>query len=154
MPIRYTQRFTEGVLYETGIPPANHGIAVHNTPWVDMSDFHRAVAELSTGVMAQGATLDMALQQATDNAGAGVKAIIAKGGGAKAINQLTQAGGNGNDRVVIELQSEELDVTNRFRWVRAQITIAGAAVFFDAQIKRFQAGHSPVSVAALTEVID
>lgn len=154
MPIRYTQRFTEGVQYEAGLPADSYAIGVHDTGWVDMNGFGRCVGELSVGEMQAGATLDMILQQAPNATPtpAQVTNVTAKGGGNKAITQLTQAGGDGGDRLVIECQSEELTQGNRF--VRLRCTVAGAAVEFDAHIKRFQFSHSPVSVAALTEVVD
>jgi hypothetical protein len=152
MPLRYTEQFTEGVEYEAGLPADSYAIGVHNTPWVDMNSYHRGVGELSVGEMQAGATLDCVLQESTTAAGANIQAVGAKGGGNKAITQLTQAGGDGGDRVVIEFQSEE--ITMGHRWVRLQLTVAGAAVELDAQVKRFQAAHSPVSIAALTEVVD
>ena len=145
----YTERFSEAHVILAQHDPRVRQVATHVSGWVSMENYHRAVLHLKVGNMGNAATLDADIQQASDSTGTGAKAITGK-----SITQLTQAGGNGNDRVVIEFQSEELNVTAGFRWVRAQITIAGNTVFCDAHIKRFQAGHSPVSVAALTEVID
>ena len=152
MATNYTERFSEGFQAEAGLAPDARAAAVYNTPWVSMQNFQRAVAILRTGEMAATVTLDCVMQEAQDNAGTGAVAIAGK-----AITQLTQAGGDGNDTVMIELQSEELQVASGatgFDHVRLQITVANAAVDFDAFILRFCFGHPPVSVAALTEVVD
>lgn len=149
MGLIYTNRFTEveelgGILY-----PVNRAIATYNTAWTSMSNFQRLVAKLSVGVIAAGGTVDMLLQQATDAAGTGAKAIAGK-----AITQLTQAGGDGDDVCIIELRTEELDVDGQFEFVRAQLIVAGNTAFTNLEVWKHVANYPPVSVTPLTEVVD
>lgn len=143
----YTERFTEVHQHVTALYPANRAAAVYNTNWADASGHHRFVVELFVGVMAQGATLDLVIQEATDNAGTNAANIAGK-----AITQLTQAGGDGDDTVIIEVRCEEL--TPGYRYVRAVMTIANAAVFTCLSAKGVVARYQPVPIGGLTEVVD
>ena len=148
----YTQRYTEGheITALTGVLYADsRGAGNHNTAWLSMANHQRAVFVLNVGEMQQGATLNMILQEATSAAGAGVQAIAGK-----AITQLTQAGGDGNDMVVIELRTEEMDVDNQYDFVRAQVVVAGAAVECSLVPYRFEANYPPVDVTAWQEIVD
>ena len=145
----YTRRFTE-ICQLPGHAIDTWAIGVHTVQnYVNLANHQRAVVLLFTGEMAQGATLDLSLLQATDAAGTGAKAIAGK-----AITQLTQAGGDANDRVCIELRTEELDVDNGFCFVGATMTIAGGTV--EACVTGFliASNYVPVSVAVWTEIVD
>ena len=88
----YTERFSE-----THYPLASYhadslGISTVYTAYVSLANYHRAVAGIDVGDMAGTATLDVSIVQASDTAGTGVKAITGK-----AMTQLTQAGGDGDD---------------------------------------------------------
>lgn len=150
MGMIYTNRYTEveelgGVLHAD-----SRTAATYNTAWTSMSNFQRGIVVLDVGEMQAGATLDLALQQATDATGTGAKAFTP----AKAITQLTQAGGDGDDVVVVEFRTEEMDVNGQFEFVRAQVVVAAAAVECTAMLWKHAANYPPVSVTALTEVVD
>lgn len=151
----YTERLSEAV-YPLAIEYADsQAIGAHAGAWVNVSLYHRLWLVVNVGEMQAGATLDAALQQATTTAGAGVKAILAKNQVTnKAITQLTQAGGDGDDLVCIELQTEEMDVTNLFDCVRFVITIAGAAVEYAAVLYGCISRHKAVPTTNWTEIID
>ena len=112
----FTERFSEVNAVLGGLHADQRVAGNYNTAWVAMNNYHRAVVLIDVGPMAAGATLDVLLQEATDAAGAGVQAIAGK-----AITQLTQAGGDQNDWVMIELRSEELDENNAYAFIRAQV---------------------------------
>ena len=145
----YTMRWTEREATLAVIDADAYAIGVYNTAWADMSVYHRAVAFLNVGDMAQGSTVDLLLQEATDAAGAGAQAIAGK-----AITQLTQAGGDGDDICIIELRSEELDENNAFRFVRAVLTVAGGASDAFVLVLGTVPRYLPVPVANVTEIID
>jgi hypothetical protein len=145
----YTERFTEQ--YQLGAVeyPDSLGAGTTNGTWLSMADAHRAFFLLLVGDIAATGTVDFLLQQATDAAGTGAKAIAGK-----AITQLTQAGGDSDDACGIELQAEELDVSGGFDYVRWQLTRANAAAelavaVFLGEPMRFQ----PTVVTAWTEII-
>jgi len=142
----YTVEFSEVHQVGAELYPDNMAAAVHQSAWFDMSIHHRAACILMVGDMGQGATVDLVLQEASDNAGTGAVNIAGK-----AIAQLTQAGGDGNDVCIIELRTEEM--TPGFDFVRAVLTIANAAV--DASLITFGIvnRYAPVATALVTEIV-
>ena len=142
----YTEQFSEvNAVLET-LDSDARAAGNYNTGWVSVSTYHRQAIILNTGDMAQGATLDLIIQEATDVAGAGVLAIAGK-----AITQLTQAGGDGNDTVVIEVRSEEL--TPGYSFIRAQATVANAAVDMAVIVLGIIPRYPPVPLTNVTEVV-
>lgn len=142
----FTERFSEVNQFHDGLYPDARAAAVYNTGWISMNVFHRAVCVIRVGEMAQGATFDCLLQEAQDAAGTNAAAIAGK-----AIAQLTQAGGDGNDTLVIELRSEEL--TPGYDFVRAQATVGANAVDCDVYILRFVPRYIAVNAAMLTQIV-
>lgn len=144
----YTQMFSEG--FE---PLANEfadalGAGTVDSAWVSMAVYHRGGLLLNVGDMAQGSTLDVSIRQATTAAGVGAKAIAAK-----AITQLTQAGGDGNDILFIELRSEELDVANNFDFISVRRVIANANVELGWTLLGFISRFKPTPGTNWTEVV-
>jgi hypothetical protein len=144
----YTHNFTEVHRPGGQLFPALRGIGVYNTVWLRMNNHQRAVFLLDVGAMGAFSTLDMTIQQATNTAGAGAKAIAGK-----AITQLTQVGGDENEQIVIELRTAELDVDGGFDTIRAQVTVAGAQVLFSLKPLRGCSNQPPVPVGLWTEIV-
>jgi len=145
----FTERFTEQ--YQLGAVEYADSLAAatYNGAWQSMRDFHRAVAILIVGDIQVGGTVDFILQQATDTAGTGAKAITGK-----AITQLTQAGGDGDEACIIELRTEELDVSNGFDCIRWRLTLGTAASEVAVLVLRGSPPrYQPVSTTAWTEVV-
>jgi len=145
----YTERFSE--VHEPGLfePADSFGISTRNSTWMLMENYHRGVLQLIVGEMAQGATLDVLLRQATSAAGAGAKAITGK-----AITQLTQAGGDGDDYITIDLQTEQMDCANNFDYVGVRCIIAGAAVEYAYVFNAYEARYKPVVQTNYTEAVN
>lgn len=144
----YTQRFTEGF---APLVTEFSDILVAGTvdsAWVSMAEYHRATLVLNVGDMVATATLDISIRQATDAAGTGAKAIAGK-----AITQLTQAGGDGNDLLDIELRSEELDVANNFDFISVRRIIANANVELGWTLFGMISRHKPVSATNWAEIV-
>jgi hypothetical protein len=144
----YTERFSEDNEVLGHIPADSETTAV-TSGWLLMENHHRAVALISVGDMVATATLDATLTQAQDSIGTGAKAITGK-----AITQLTQAGGDSNKVVMIELRSEELDVSNGFEYILLTITPAVAAVEFAAFVLGTVSRYKPVSTTNVEEIVD
>jgi len=102
------------------LPPADQGDL--NTAWVepfaDGGSAERAVFEIVVGTA--GANLDMKLTQATSSGGAGAKDIT--GAAITAITTTT-------DLCIktIEIGPGAMDDKNGFKWVRAEVLVAGAS---------------------------
>lgn len=143
----YTERFTEvhdvlAVEYSDA-----RGPVAHQSAWLDMENYHRGFLELNVGEMAQGATLDCQLWEAQDNVGTGA-ALIA----GKAITQLTQAGGDGDDLVGINLRTEEMTPGTKF--VQVRMTIANAAVEVGYTFKGCISRYEPVPTTLWSEIVN
>jgi len=144
----YTELISERQEMAGVIHPDLHGPGEYYTAWFDHSRAHRSTWRLWVGDIAQGGTVNFDLVQATDSVGTGAKAIAAK-----AITQLTQAGGDSDDEVFIELRTEELDVQNRFSFVRGHLTIGAAAANAGVSVFGDNPRFAPVSVAGVTEIV-
>jgi hypothetical protein len=143
----YTERFTEMHQQAVALYPDSRAAAVYNTNWAACHTHHRFIVELLVGDMAQGATIDLALQEATDDTGTNAANIAGK-----AITQLTQAGGDGDDACVIEVRMEEL--TPGYDYVRAVLTIGGGACDTALIGLGVVARYQPVPTGGLTEIVD
>lgn len=144
----YTERFSE-VNEVLGHIPADSETTAVTSGWLLMETNHRAVAIISVGDMVATATLDATLTQASDALGGGAKAITGK-----AITQLTQAGGDGDQILMIELRAEELDVSGGFEYILLTITPAVAAVEFAAIVLGTVTRYMPVSTTNVAEIVD
>ena len=117
----YTNRISEDLYPLTAHPCDSTGTfgstGTFESDWVQIE--HRGWLTLCVGDIAAGGFIDAGLEQATSVAGAGAKAIAGK-----TITQLSQAGGDSDSLVCIELQAEEFDVNNRFAWVRFYLTVS------------------------------
>ena len=122
--------------------------STYRTPYFSMAIHHKLLAIISVGDMAQGATFDATLLEATDAAGTGAKVITAK-----AITQLTAIGGDSNDALAINLRTEEMDAANNFDHVSLRIRVGTATVNFSAMVLGNVPRYAPVSQIAWTEVV-
>jgi hypothetical protein len=144
----YTERRSEvmnPILFE---PADSFAISTRNSAWGNMENYHRGWLVLIVGDMAGGATLDCLLREATDVLGTGAQAIAGK-----AITQLTQAGGDGNDIICIELQTEEMDSANNYDFIGVRCIIAGAAVEYAYVFFACESRYNPVAATQWTEII-
>ena len=147
--MQYTQRFTENYQVGPGFFPATYAIGVYQSAWANMANNQRAVFVLGTGAMAAGATVDVQLWQATDAAGAG--AVIIAG---KAIIQLGQALGDGNDSVAIELRTEEMNVSAGYNYISAVVTVGGNTCALTGTFFLGGTNQAPVPIGLWTEIVD
>jgi hypothetical protein len=142
----FTQEYSECAAILGVLNSDQRAAGNYNTAWADVSTYHRAAVIINVGDMAATATLNVIIQEAQDAAGTGVAAIAGK-----AITQLTQAGGDGDDIVIMELRSEEL--TPGFDFIRAQATVANAAVDLALEVVGLIPRFPPVPLTNVTEVV-
>ena len=118
------------------------------SPWIDMAGRHKAIAKIYVGDIGQAGTVDVELQQAQDANGTGAAAIAAK-----AITQLTQAGGDSNDSCAINLRTEEMNAGANYTHIRARLDVlvasANVCVVLEGNVPRY----APVTQTPWTEVI-
>lgn len=81
--------------------------------WVDASEAPNFIARANLGALG-GGTVTLSFEQATDNAGAGAKALA--GGSASATN---------NANVEAEIEAGSLDHANGFKFFRAKLANVG-----------------------------
>jgi hypothetical protein len=133
------------------INPVSQGVGTAVSGWIDISKFDKLKGKVAVGVLGAGATVDAKLQQATSSGGAGAKDIAGK-----AITQLTQAGADSNKQVLINLFSDELDVTGGFKFVQLSITVSVAASLIYGEMEGFTPRYAPASdndAASVDEII-
>lgn len=144
----YTERFSEVHQVLAHIPADSETVEI-NTGFVALNLIHRLVVIISVGDIAATGTFDVALQQATTTGGAGAKALAGK-----STTQLTQAGGDGDDLLIIEVKSIELDVSNSFDCVNVRISPAVAASEFSVLVLGICQRFVAVPTTLVTEIVD
>ena len=144
----YTERFTE-VHYPLDADYSDSFAIGHFTSdYVSLANYHRAVVVINVGDIAAGGAFDAHLLQATTTAGASAKAITGK-----AITHLVQEDGDGDALLAIELQTEELDVTNNFDCIALYFINTSAAVELSYVIYGIEPRFPPTGTTNWTEVV-
>lgn len=143
-----TERFSETAEVLAHIPADSETVEV-NTGWIFAGNHHRYAVLISLGDMAATATFDIDVEQAQDSTGTGAKNITGK-----SITQLTQAGGDGNQTLIIELKGTELDVSGGFPYIQVEVTPANAAVEFAVFLLGLVPRYAPVSTTNVEEIVD
>ena len=129
------------------IHPDLHGPAEYYTPWIDHSAMHKSWWEILVGDITATGTIDFDITQATDSAGTGEKAIAGK-----AMTQLTQAGGDGDNVVIGNLRAEQLDVQGLFHYVRGHLTLGTASANCSVAVFGRNPRYVPVDTSGVTEI--
>ncbi len=130
----------ENVLFNQDIDPDALTAAAHNGDWLSMENFEEATFVCMAGALGSSATLDFKIQEATDSSGTSVKDISGK-----AITQLTQAGGDGDQYVSVKVRATEMDQNNDFTHLRCVMTVGTATSDGAACSLRSQAHRAPVT---------
>lgn len=119
-----------------------------STGWINMGLYESALAILKVGVLGSSTTVDGKWQQATSSGGAGAKDVTGR-----AITQLTQAGTDDSKQVLVNLQSEDLDVTNSFNFARFTVTPATSTALIDCTVLGFDARYAPGTHATTVDEV-
>ena len=139
MSIAANARLAEVLSVLATIDPVSQGAGTITTGWIPAANHERFLAHIQTGIMGASATLDGKLQQATDNAGTGVKDVTGK-----AFVQILKAAGD-NKQAEINLRADELDLANNFTYFRLSLTVGVAASLISATVLGGVAKNAPAS---------
>lgn len=143
-------RIAEQLALLATIDPGSQAPGSVTTGWLSAANFERFIATVQTGVLGAGATLDGLLQQATDSAGTGAKAITGK-----ALAQIVKASGDGK-QALINLRQDEMDLANNFTFFRLSLTVGTAASLVSAVVHAAIARNYPANVlnqAAVVQIV-
>ena len=142
----YTQRWTEVHEPLATLAPitANGTVGEHNTGWVDMENYYRMVILLNLGTPAQGATINIDVEEATDNDGTGIQNIAGK-----SITQVVAADTEGI--VAIELRGEEL--TQGYSFINIEVTVAVDTYTYGLWVVGCVPHYAPVPVTGWQEIV-
>ncbi len=142
----YTERWTEVHEPLATLAPitANGTVGAHDTGWVDMENYYRMIILLNIGTPAQGATIDIDVEEATDNAGTGIQNIAGK-----SITQVVAADTEGI--IAIELRAEEL--TMGYSFVNVEVTVAVDTYTYGLWVIGMIPHYAPVPVTAWQEIV-
>lgn len=144
MTTTVAEYFAEGHRLDN-IVPQSMNADMKTVGWKSMRDYHKAALIIQAGAIAAGGLVDAKITQATDDAGTSAKDISGK-----AITTLD--GSDDNAICVIELDSSELDVTNKFDWINVELSCGGAvACLVNALLIRYQPRFKEVDHSNLTE---
>ena len=143
----YTEKFSEVHYADLCQVPVVYAFGAQVfTSWYLMSNYQRGQFILMTGTMVATSTIDLVLQQDILGDGASAKAFTP----AKAITQLTAAGGDGDDLVGLQFRTEEMDVDGDFKYVRAGYTVGTANSAIALLFLKFVANYPPVPTTTWT----
>lgn len=124
------------------IPSASLSVGSANSvAAVDMGEFANAMAIATVGAFGESATATLKFQQATTADFSDAKDIASK----DAIDLVENLPG------VINVNAKDLDIKNKFRFVRPVVTVGTAAVHAGVSVLGFDAREQPA--AALTGTV-
>ena len=113
----YTEQLTQALsIAAAPIHPASVAVGTADTGGIDMQKFRRALFVLDVGAFGAVATVDMKLQESTDNS-----SFTDLSGTGVSITQLVAAGGN-NRLATLEVRAGQITK----RYVRARVTVGTA----------------------------
>lgn len=138
------EQFSEVAALLAKVDPASHS-AVKNSGYVDLANYARAVVIIHCGVI--GGDVSVVLTEAKDTAGTGAQSLDS---GSKNVTKTATT--DNNTVTVIEINSDELDVSNGYHCVNVAATPASAGIF-SLQIWGVAPAYAPVSTASLDAVI-
>jgi len=147
----YTEAVQERHVPLAVLYPVNRGAGVYDTGYVSLAGYHRAWALVEIGAMAAGATFDVDMEIATDDAGTDAYDL-------KETAQLTQAADGNDHLVLINLRSEEITNPDGLGldrdYVNLEVTIGVNAVYCSVVIFGTVPRYAPGSEALWDEIVD
>lgn len=139
----YPEQLTQALAIAAApIHPQSVAVGTVATGGIDMQKFRRALFILNVGAFGSGATVDMKLQESTDNS-----TFTDLAGTGTAISQLTAADGD-NRLATLEVRAGQLSQ----RYVRARVTVGTAATVLQCLALGAAAVHKPGSAQDIAAV--
>lgn len=118
---------------------SSQAVGALTSGWVSVANFNKLLALIATGVLGAAATVDAKFQQATDAVGTNAKDVSGA-----AITQIVKATGD-NVQAEINLDPQQLDVSNGFAYVQLSVTVGAAASLTAALLLGFTPRFAPAS---------
>lgn len=122
------------------LPSDTHAAGSKKSSGIDMSEFEAAMFTAAVGTVADTGTIQ--LEQATKSDFSDAKALR------EAVDLATDT------PVQIGLKSDELDVNNGFRYVRANLTGTGGSVMAGISVFGLNARYSPAAAKTGAIIVD
>lgn len=148
----YTERFTEVHYPLVNVPPAVKSPASEViSAYVSLANYHRAALVIHTGAIAATGTVAVRLIQATDTSGTSPKGIPTTATQDKITSTLTTA--DANSVIVIELRTEELDVSGGYDCVAIGYDVDTDTVAMSAILYGIEPRFASVPTTNYNEVV-
>jgi hypothetical protein len=135
---------SDRVSLQAVIDPVSQGVGTVTSGWVSMITFENVLAELKVGTIGASGTVDAKLQQAQDNGGTGAKDVAGK-----AITQITAS----DQRALLNMRAEELDVNNGYCFVRLSVSVGTAASEIAASLYGLDPRYGVAAAMANVQVV-
>ena len=100
------------------IAPSNQAAGAQSTGWISVADYFNFMALVNVGALGTSGTVDAKIEQAQDSSGTGAKDVTGK-----AITQIAAA----NKTAALDINQNDINVTNGFTHIRLTITVGTAA---------------------------
>ena len=100
------------------IAPSNQAAGAQSTGWISVADYFNFMALVNVGALGASGTVDAKIEQAQDSSSTGAKDVAGK-----AITQIVAS----NKTAAIDINQNDIDVTNGFTHIRLTITVGTAA---------------------------
>ena len=139
----YTERFSEVCALLGQIRGANVSTE-QNTGYVSVANYHRVVIQIYP--VSLGSALDVDIEQGTNTSGSGAKTVDSG-------NKDITVAQTDTTPSLIEIRTEELDVSGGFDCINVEVTPSAGSYFF-AAIWGFVPRYAAVSTATLDSVTD
>ncbi|MCC6580063.1 MAG: hypothetical protein IT440_06440 [Phycisphaeraceae bacterium] len=139
--------FSQRVAVAAALDPQSVDNTNVTSDWANLSKFGRVAFVVNVGAIAATSTVDVALYEATSNAGAGAQALTGK-----AITQLVTAGAN--QQAVIEARADEL--SDGFTHVACRVTVGVSTAVVSAVGLGIDARAEPASdndIASVVQIV-
>lgn len=140
---------SERVALVATVDPDANATGAFTSDYVNMEEFHSALAVVMAGVIAASGTLDAKLVQATSATGASSKDITSK-----AITQIDT--GSNDKQMLINVKTDEMDVAGGFSFLALTMTHTTAGGDAAGLILGFDCRHAPADdfdLASVSEII-
>ena len=149
----YTDRLSEKLAVVGKIAPQNLSAGTATTDVIDLMNVRRVLFIVSTGTLTASNTTDFKIRGCATSGGSYADIDTTNA----AITQLTQAGGDSNKIVLLEVRAEKIAALNLgYRYILGSLTTAAAAGYVSvvalAAVGRNKA-ESKANLAAVKQIV-
>ena len=139
------------------LPPQTLAAGITDTAWITMAGYANVLFIVQLGALNDAAaTVDVIVEEATDNAGTGATPLAGRRGAKTAAQVLAGAGfATGNRLILLYVRAEEMRVNAGYAFLGVQITVSGGDTCLASVVAaRDVAEYKPVTLTNIEEVVD